>query len=181
MRLGFAIVASTLFGCMQMAFANQSSLSAHGDWVEHSTKYLELSFKIEMGVNGLVVLVDNETLNSCEALNDPHGSDFDWSAITSDTLLERCLLKLARNLEDVTLMAQWLEAQGFSSVDAVSSTEGRIWLNATWDTVRSGEPVPFFSARSFIHRLFYQSRNYVVQVVYESGIPTSTSAHYIVV
>ena len=59
-------------------------------------------------------------LSNCAALNDLHGESFDWTIINSNEQLQGCLLTLAKNLESLEMMSDWLVAQGFSNVFVMS-------------------------------------------------------------
>lgn len=114
----------------------------------------------------------------CTAMSSLNAEIFDWSVINSSESFQRHLLHLATIFESWEAMADWLTCQGFVDVQIVSNTQNRLYLNATWDNVRSGFRMPFEKNLPFYQRWLNGGSNYSVQVIYEKSKPISANAHH---
>ena len=121
----------------------------------------------------------NKLPATCPALNDPYGTDFDWSEISSDDMLEVCLLKLAKNLESPDKMAAWFKEQGFFGVKSHSFEPQQVSLFAHWNLERSGSHAPFnLNWWEFWIEWINRDNLYSAAVIYRNGVPYETTAAY---
>ena len=120
---------------------------------------------------------ENIDTESCLALNDAYGSDFDWSVVNSNEDLEACLLALAKKLQSKEAMIRWLRTQGFSNVHAYPTGVDRneiIW--AEWSVEQSGSPMPFKPDWSLPKVWFMKRYTYAVSVSYNGELAQSANA-----
>jgi len=128
--------------------------------------------------NANVVLV-NEMADDCPAIKSPDGSDFDWGLVSGNADVKRCLLDLAHSLVTVEAMADWMRAQRFEVSEPYVASWGTIFLNATWDTPKRQENVPFWENINIFNRvLFLKSKRFRIQVTYENKVPHSANAGF---
>ena len=128
--------------------------------------------------NANVVLV-NEMADDCPAIKSPDGSDFDWGLVSGNADVRRCLLDLAQNLVTVEAMADWMRTQRFEVSDPYVTSWGTIYLNATWDTPKLQENVPFWDNINIFNRLLLlKNKRYSLQVTYKNDVPNSTNAGF---
>ena len=128
--------------------------------------------------NANVVLV-NEMADDCPAIKSSDGSDFDWGLVSDDADVRRCLLDLAHNLATVEAMADWMRAQRFEVSEPFVGSGGRIVLNATWDTPKLQENVPFWDNINIFNRLLLlKNKRYSLQVTYKNDVPNSANAGF---
>lgn len=113
---------------------------------------------------------DGATHFGCEAMEDPNGEEFDWSAVHTNEMLERCLLDLASNIGSIEGMTGWLSEQGFNVSVNQAGVSDRNVLWAEW-IPEGSRSMPFDPNWSFLRRWYFSRFPYAISIAYENGVP----------
>lgn len=98
--------------------------------------------------------------SSCVALGD--AGAFDWSKISSDIDLEKCILSVSRQLKSADALSDWMRSQGFEVADVYDTVpKGGKHVSAVWDGELNKSIYPYDSG---LNRVFSRLRMYGIKL-----------------
>ena len=177
--MALVIAGGVLLGCMKTAVAHQSYATKFSGFEDVPHAALMTKGQVQKSASKYIILADSERPAKCPALNDPYGSDFDWTAINSNEDLEMCLSELAENLTSIDRMAKGLETQGFTVVENYETgLRGVQVIWAEWDDKQENGAMPFDPDWSILKEWFLSRYSYAVSIRYTDGKPNRVIAQH---